>query len=53
MSQRLPEMQQLQSLTLAAGSDSFFLLQLYKNSEKVAEHIAAEGGKDAIAKVWR
>ena len=27
------------------------LLQLYQNQEKVAEHIAAEGGKDAVAKV--
>ena len=27
------------------------VLQLYKNQEKVAEHIAAEGSKDAIAKV--
>ena len=27
------------------------LLQLYKNQAKVAEHIAAEGSKDAVEKV--
>lgn len=27
------------------------VLQLYKNQEKVAEHVAAEGSKDAVAKV--
>lgn len=27
------------------------MLQLYKNQEKVAEHIAAEGSKDAVGKV--
>ena len=26
-------------------------LQLYQDKQKVAEHIAAEGGKDAVAKV--
>lgn len=26
-------------------------MQLYQNQEKVAEHIAAEGGKDAVGKV--
>jgi len=26
-------------------------VQLYQNQEKVAEHIAAEGGKDAVGKV--
>ena len=27
------------------------VVQLYQNKEKVAEHIAAEGSKDAVAKV--
>ena len=26
-------------------------MQLYQNKEKIAEHIAAEGGRDAVAKV--
>ena len=27
------------------------VVQLYQNKEKVAEHVAAEGSKDAVAKV--
>ncbi len=29
------------------------VMQLYQIREKVAEHVAAEGGKDAVAKVSR